>query len=97
MFLLGLFIRWVYRKVFVLADNLPLLICWIPVLFYQVTYSAETDTLQIMNFLIKSGVFVYMLYKFLPDWFKIIKKRRSRRRPIGERNGLLAGKEALDQ
>lgn len=97
MFLLGLFIRWGYRKVFVLADKLPLLICWVPVLFYQVTYSAETDTLQIMNFLIKSGVFVYILYKFIPDWFKIIKKRRPRRSPIRAHDGFLAGKEALDR
>src|SRR4029077_12742263 len=44
MFGLGLFIRWVYKKVFITAQKLPLLVLWIPVLFYQITYSMETDS-----------------------------------------------------
>jgi len=69
MFVLGAFIRWAYRKVFIYSRVSPLLICWIPVLFYQVTYSGETDTLQIMNSLIKSAFFIWILHKFLPAWF----------------------------
>ena len=69
MMLLALFIRFVYFVVFRYADTIPLLIFWIPVLFYQVTYSAEADTLQIFNSLIKSTFFIWLLYKFLPSWF----------------------------
>lgn len=69
MLLLGWSIRWAYHRLFSLSRKIPLLICWIPVLFYQITYSAETDTLQIMNSLIKSAFFIYLLYKFLPSWF----------------------------
>jgi hypothetical protein len=69
MFFLGMFIRWAYKKLFSLSREVPLLICWIPVLFYQITYSAETDTLQILNSLIKSAFFIWLLFKFLPAWF----------------------------
>ncbi len=69
MFLLGLFIRWIYKKVFKLGIKTPLLILWLPVLFYQVTYSAETDTLQILNSLFKTSFFIYLIYRFLPSWF----------------------------
>lgn len=74
MFFLGLFIRWAYQKLFSLSRKIPLLICWIPVLFYQITYSAETDTLQILNSLLKSAFFIWLLYKFLPAWFGILPK-----------------------
>jgi hypothetical protein len=69
MFVLGIFIRWAYATVFRIGRYLPLLICWIPVLFYQVTYSAETDTLQILNSLIKTAFFIWLLYKAFPPWF----------------------------
>ena len=58
---------------FVVAKKNPLLIFWIPVIFYQITYSAETDTLQIVNSLVKSAFFVWLLYKLLPSWFGITK------------------------
>ena len=74
MFCLGMFIRWAYYKLFSLSRKIPLLICWIPVLFYQITYSAETDTLQILNSLIKAAFFIWVLYKFLPGWFGVAKK-----------------------
>lgn len=38
-------------------------------MFYQVTYSGENDTLQIVNSLIKSAVFMYVLYKVSPILF----------------------------
>ena len=69
MFLIGIFIRWAYKRVLVVSNNIPLLICWIPVLFYQVTYSGETDTLQILNSLFKSAVFIWIIYKLIPGWF----------------------------
>jgi len=69
MCLLGFFLRWVYLRVIVLSSGIPLLICWVPVLFYQLTYSAESDTLQILNSVIKSAFFIWLVYKFLPGWF----------------------------
>ena len=68
-FLLGLLIRWAYGLVFMVARKTPLILFWLPFLFYQITYSFETDTLQITNSLIKSAFFMFMLYRFLPYWF----------------------------
>jgi hypothetical protein len=69
-------VRWSYKRVFVISQRLPLVIFWIPVLFYQVTYSMETDTLQILNSLLKSAFFLWLLYKLVPAWFGIVKKKR---------------------
>lgn len=66
---LGLLIRGAYGYVFAVARKTPLILFWIPFLFYQITYSFETDTLQITNSLIKSGIFIFVLYKFMPYWF----------------------------
>jgi hypothetical protein len=74
MFFLGFFIRWAYQKLFSLSRTMPLLICWIPVLFYQITYSAETDTLQILNSLLKSAFFIWILYRLVPTWFGVLPK-----------------------
>jgi hypothetical protein len=73
--LLGAFVRWAYRRVFIIANNTPLMIFWIPVLFYQVVYSMEGDTLQIMNSLTKSAFFIWVLTKFVPKWFGIVRKQ----------------------
>lgn len=69
MVMLGLFIRWVYGIVFRLSRNIPLLVLWLPVLFYQITYSAETDTLQILNSFLKTAFFIWVVYRILPRWF----------------------------
>jgi len=63
MMFLGAFIRFAYKKVFVLSTKIPLLIFWLPVLFYEITYSGENDTLQIMNSLVKSSFFIFLMYK----------------------------------
>jgi hypothetical protein len=81
MFFLAIFIRWGYRLIFKLSGKLPLLIFWIPVMFYQITYSAETDSLQIFNSLIKSAFFVWLLTRLVPDWFGFQKKIRRRPQP----------------
>lgn len=78
MIFLGIFIRWAYRLVFVLSKRTPLLLFWIPILFYQITYSLESDTLQILNSLFKSGFFVWVFAKFMPRWFGIIKHKIKR-------------------
>lgn len=81
MFFLGMFVRWAYKRVFVIAHGIPLVICWLPVLFYQVTYSAETDTLQILNSLVKSALFMWVLYKFMPGLFGVSTTIQKRPRP----------------
>lgn len=83
MLLLGAFIRWAYKCVFVLNKRFPLLICWIPVLFFQITYSGETDSLQIMNSLIKSAVFIWLLYKIYPALFcRVVDTVRKKKQPL---------------
>jgi hypothetical protein len=73
MFFLGGFIRWAYKRVFIISKKIPLLICWIPVLFFEITYSGETDTLQILNSLFKSVFFLWLLYKLVPAILGIVR------------------------
>ena len=75
MFCLGIFIRWVYKKVFLNTKKHPLIVLWVPVLFYQITYCMETDSLQIFNSLLKGSFFLWIMYKLLPVWFGKIAKR----------------------
>lgn len=75
---LGFFIRWVYSIMFRKSQKMPLIVFWIPVMFYEVTYSAETDSLQIFNSVIKAGFFLYLLWKVKPDWLLILKKIKPR-------------------
>jgi hypothetical protein len=86
MMFLALFIRVAYSYVFKVAAKTPLLLFWIPVFFYQVTYSAETDTLQILNSILKSAFFVWLLFKIKPDLFKIMEEQ-SWKRPYGRSLG----------
>jgi hypothetical protein len=76
MFFIGLFIRFAYKIILQLSLKNPALICWLPVIFFQTTYSAETDTLQIMNSIVKSLFFIWLLYKFIPDIF-LLKSTRN--------------------
>jgi hypothetical protein len=86
MFIFGLFIRWVYKRIFVIAQRLPLLILWMPVLFYQVTFCMETDSLQAFNALLKGAFFLWLLYKLIPAWFgKVVKQSNKQRFPFRER------------
>lgn len=75
MILLGALIRFAYSKVFKISRSIPFLLFWIPLLFYQITYSMETDTLQILNSLVKSSIFIWLLYKAKPEWFGIYKRK----------------------
>jgi hypothetical protein len=71
MMLIALFIRWAYFFVFSISQKIPALVCWLPFLFYQTTSSAETDTLQILNSIVKSAFFIWLLIKLMPTWFLI--------------------------
>jgi hypothetical protein len=77
MFFLGAFIRIVYSRVFKISRKIPLLLLWIPVLFFQTTYSAETDTLQILNSLFKTSFFIWLLFKARPAIFYMSRKMQS--------------------
>lgn len=81
MTVLGAVIRWSYVLMFRISQKIPLLLFWLPVVFYQVTYSAESDTLQILNSIVKSGLFVWVLYRLLPLWFGIVKSPFLRKQP----------------
>jgi hypothetical protein len=78
MFFLGALIRLFYKGVFKIANKVPLILFWIPVLFYQVTYSLETDTLQILNSLFKASFLIWLLYKFVPKLFGVIKVEKQK-------------------
>jgi hypothetical protein len=71
---LGLLIRFAYRQVFVVGGRIPLVVLWLPLLFFEVTYAGENDTLQIVNSLVKASVFVYIIYKALPLLFRVKNK-----------------------
>lgn len=71
---LALFIRGVYIWFIYLTNSIPFLIFWLPVIFFQVTYSMETDSLQIFNSLFKSSVFVFVLYIIFPSLFGVERK-----------------------
>jgi hypothetical protein len=71
----GFFIRYAYTRLFKLSSEIPLLIFWLPVMFYQTTYAAETDSLQIFNSILKSAFFIWLLYRQWPQRFGGKKKR----------------------
>jgi hypothetical protein len=75
MILLGVFIRYAYSRFFKLSSKIPLLLFWLPVMFYQTTYAGETDTLQILNSILKSALFIWLLHRQWPEWFGGKKKR----------------------
>jgi len=75
MILLGIFIRYAYALLFKLSAKIPLLLFWLPVMFYQTTYAGETDSLQILNSILKSALFIWLLHRQWPEWFGGKKKR----------------------
>lgn len=75
MILLGIFIRYAYALLFKLSAKIPLLLFWLPVMFYQTTYAGETDSLQILNSILKSAFFIWLLHRQWPEWFGGKKKR----------------------
>jgi hypothetical protein len=75
MIFVAFFIRTAYARLFKQSAKIPLLLFWIPVMFYQTTYAAETDTLQIFNSILKSAFFIWLLYRQWPKWFGGEKKR----------------------
>jgi len=73
---LAFYIRFAYYRVWHISLKYPIMILWLPVIFYQTTYSAENDILQILNSTIKSSAFLWLLSKFQPRWFGISKNEK---------------------
>ncbi len=73
MVILGFVVRWSYKLIFGISVKYPLVLFWLPVIFYQVTYSAESDTLQILNSIVKSALFVWLMFRLLPYWFGVVR------------------------
>lgn len=69
LFAFGFFIRYAYTLFISICKKRPILFLWMPVLFYQVVYVMETDSLQAFNSLIKGAVFLYIMYKLFPSLF----------------------------
>jgi hypothetical protein len=69
MFFYGFFIRWCFTRLFVWSKKRPLLLLWIPVLFYEATFSIEGDSLQTFNSIFKAAVVVWALAKVFPAIF----------------------------
>jgi hypothetical protein len=69
MFLFGLFIRLCYTKFLDICKKQPMFFVWMPVLYFQIVYVMETDSLQAFNSLVKGSVFLFLIYKLLPSLF----------------------------
>jgi len=59
--IIGIFYNWVIIRVVKISKNHPVLILFIPLLFFQVI-KAETDFATIFNYLTKSALIVYLVF-----------------------------------
>lgn len=69
MFFLGFFIRFCVTRLLKWSKKRPLLLLWIPVIFYEATFAIEGDSLQIFNSIFKAAFFVWMISKVFPSLF----------------------------
>lgn len=67
----GIFYAFILRSTVVIARGFPTVIFWIPLIFLQAT-KAETETVVVLNHIVKSGVLVAMFYFFA---YKVLKWR----------------------
>lgn len=70
MFLYGLFIRFIFDWILTIADKRPSLIIWLPLLFFYAV-GVETDMLTTINSLVKTGIFVAIMFWIFPKVFKV--------------------------
>jgi hypothetical protein len=70
MFFFGSFLSLSFRYFISLCKKYPLLIFWQPLVFYEVIYCMENDTMQAMNSLIKIGMLLFILFKLFPNIIK---------------------------
>jgi hypothetical protein len=70
MFIFGLFLNMFYFFVINLLKKHPIVLFFIPLIFFQVV-KAETDFGMVLNYLVKSSIFVWMLFIVLRYMFNI--------------------------
>ena len=71
MFFYGLFFSFAIHTILKLSADTPTILLWIPLLMLQ-SLSVETDILSTINSLIKTSIFVYILFKIWPILFKTV-------------------------
>lgn len=69
MFLYGLFLIIVWNKIITISTEHPLLIFFIPLLFFQVV-KAETELVVVLNHLVKAGITVVLFFWFSRKYLK---------------------------
>lgn len=67
MFLFGSVIGLSFRFFITLCIKYPLLLYWQPMIFYEVIYCMENDTMQALNSLIKTGFMLFIMFKLFPS------------------------------
>lgn len=67
MFIFGLAISSAFMIYINISYKTPIMILWIPIVFYQSMYSMETDTMQAFNSIIKISLFIFILFKIRPS------------------------------
>lgn len=67
MFFFGSFLSLSFRYFISLCKKNPLLIFWQPLIFFEVIYCMENDTMQAMNSLIKIGIMLLVLFRIFPN------------------------------
>lgn len=70
MFLFGGAIGLANRIFLYSCERLPLLLFWQPLIFFEVVYCMENDSMQAFNSLIKTAFLLFILYKIYPPLFK---------------------------
>lgn len=70
MFIFGSFLSLSFRFFISLSLKYPLLIFWQPLVFYEVIYCMENDTMQALNSLIKIGILLFIIFKLFPNIIK---------------------------
>lgn len=65
-FLFGCFLSLAIRVFIKLSIKKPLLLLWMPLIFFESVYSMETDSLQAFNSIFKISILLFFLFKFFP-------------------------------
>ncbi len=69
LFFFGLFIRSGYIVFLKVCRTHPTMFLWMPLLFFQLVYVMETDSLQAFNSMMKGALFMLILYRLAPGLF----------------------------
>lgn len=70
MLFFGLALGLMHRIVVSLSYGKPILLIFMPVLFYEVIFCMENDTMQALNSFVKTAFLLYVLFKLFPGLIK---------------------------